>query len=113
MTSSLSTLSRGYSSRPMGMGESEGKEKRKKTTVLTLKGLYDKKEAISMMTAHDYPSAVYVDKAGIEILLVGDSLAMVALGYSSTTQITMDVRIIIHPPAAPPPPHAIFVLLLW
>ena len=49
-----------------------------------------------MMTAHDYPSALYVEKAGIEILLVGDSLAMVALGYPSTTAITLEVWDSVH-----------------
>jgi 3-methyl-2-oxobutanoate hydroxymethyltransferase len=38
------------------------------------------KERISMVTAYDFPSAVHVDKAGIDILLVGDSVGMVELG---------------------------------
>ena len=37
-----------------------------------------------MVTAYDYPSAVHVDKAGIDILLVGDSVGMVELGYDTT-----------------------------
>ena len=39
---------------------------------------------ITMVTAYDYPSAVHVDKAGIDILLVGDSVGMVELGYDTT-----------------------------
>jgi 3-methyl-2-oxobutanoate hydroxymethyltransferase len=39
-----------------------------------------KKQKISMVTAYDFPSAVHVDKAGIDILLVGDSVGMVELG---------------------------------
>ncbi|KAJ3284498.1 hypothetical protein HDU79_008090 [Rhizoclosmatium sp. JEL0117] len=42
------------------------------------------------MTAHDYPSGVFCEKAEMDMVLVGDSLAMVALGYDSTTKITMD-----------------------
>lgn len=41
------------------------------------------------MTAHDYPSSMVCDHAGIDVILVGDSLAMVALGQDSTTSITM------------------------
>jgi 3-methyl-2-oxobutanoate hydroxymethyltransferase len=43
-----------------------------------------------MLTAHDYPSAVLVEQAGIDIILVGDSLAMTVLGYSSTLPVTVD-----------------------
>lgn len=44
---------------------------------------------ISMTTAYDYPTAYFVDKAGIEIILVGDSLAMTVLGLDSTVPISM------------------------
>ncbi|MEM8858544.1 MAG: 3-methyl-2-oxobutanoate hydroxymethyltransferase [Chloroflexota bacterium] len=49
-----------------------------------------KKEPISMMTAYDYSSAKYVDEAGIDAILVGDSVNMVVLGQESTVSLTLD-----------------------
>ncbi|HEY0788785.1 MAG TPA: 3-methyl-2-oxobutanoate hydroxymethyltransferase, partial [Thermoanaerobaculia bacterium] len=45
---------------------------------------------IAMVTAYDYPSARIVDKAGADIVLVGDSLAMVVLGQPDTLSVTVD-----------------------
>ncbi|MGM9987489.1 MAG: 3-methyl-2-oxobutanoate hydroxymethyltransferase [Bacillaceae bacterium] len=47
-------------------------------------------EAITMVTAYDYPSAKAVEEAGIDMILVGDSLGMVVLGYDSTIPVTVD-----------------------
>lgn len=48
------------------------------------------KEKIVMLTAYDYPSAKLAEQSGVDILLVGDSLGMVVLGFESTVQVTMD-----------------------
>jgi 3-methyl-2-oxobutanoate hydroxymethyltransferase len=62
----------------------------KKTTILTLQEKKTRGEPITMVTAYDYPSALAADRAGLDSILVGDSLGMVVLGYDSTTPVTMD-----------------------
>ena len=60
---------------------------------VTIPGLLDKKllhQPISALTAYDYASARLVDEAGLDVILVGDSLAMVMQGYENTLSITMD-----------------------
>lgn len=58
-------------------------------TVRTFKQMKQKKEPIVMLTAYDYPSAKLAEEAGIDMILVGDSLGMVVLGYESTTPVTI------------------------
>eukprot|EP01133_Synstelium_polycarpum_P013693 gene13693-16134_t len=65
----------------------------KKTTILDVKKKFKQGVAISMVTAYDYCSAKEVDRAGIDLILVGDSLGMVMLGDKSTTNVTMDQMI--------------------
>jgi len=66
---------------------------RKKVTIAELQKKKENGQRITMMTAYDYPSASMVDQAGIDTILVGDSLAMVVLGYNSTVPVTMDEMI--------------------
>ena len=63
---------------------------RKKVTTLAFRQKKDRGEPITMLTAYDYPTALAMDKAGVDSILVGDSLAMVVLGYENTLPVTME-----------------------
>ena len=62
-------------------------------TALALQGMRDRGEPIVAVTAYDYTTAQIADAAGVDFLLVGDSLGMVVLGYDSTLPVTMDEMI--------------------
>jgi 3-methyl-2-oxobutanoate hydroxymethyltransferase len=62
---------------------------RNKVTTRTLLQKKQRGEVISMLTAYDYPTALATDQAGIDSILVGDSLGMVVLGYENTLPVTM------------------------
>lgn len=62
----------------------------KKVNVNTLKNLKNSGEKFSVLTAYDYSTAKYIDEAGVDVVLIGDSLAMVALGYETTHNIGVE-----------------------
>ncbi|HZP94496.1 MAG TPA: 3-methyl-2-oxobutanoate hydroxymethyltransferase [Burkholderiales bacterium] len=65
----------------------------KKLTIFDLQAKVARGEKIFQVTAVDYPTAQLVDRAGIDCILIGDSLGMTALGYSGTVPVTMDEMI--------------------
>jgi len=65
-------------------------DSRPKITTATLAERKSKRQPITCLTAYDYATARLVDEAGIDIILVGDSLAQVVLGYDSTLPVTVD-----------------------
>jgi 3-methyl-2-oxobutanoate hydroxymethyltransferase len=66
------------------------KKERKKVSIHDLKAWKEKKKPFTMITAYDYPTAMVAEEAGIDVILVGDSLAMVVLGHPNTVSITME-----------------------
>jgi 3-methyl-2-oxobutanoate hydroxymethyltransferase len=63
---------------------------RKKVTTLALRQKKERGEPIVMLTAYDYPTALAEDQAGVDAILVGDSLGMVVLGYENTLPVNME-----------------------
>jgi 3-methyl-2-oxobutanoate hydroxymethyltransferase len=82
----LRTHGRFSSHSPMGSSAPS----RKKVTLNSLQSLYRAGEPITMITAHDFPSGHVGDSAGMEMILVGDSLAMVALGMEDTSEVLVE-----------------------
>lgn len=76
------------------MNSEQGKEgsivTAKRMTTVTLQEMKGRGEKITMLTAYDYPVARLLDEVGIEVVLVGDSLGMVGLGYETTLPVTME-----------------------
>ena len=65
-------------------------EKRTRVTTAVVRDMKKKGRRIAMLTAYDYPTAFILDQAGIDMLLVGDSLGLVVLGYTSTLPVTIE-----------------------
>lgn len=63
---------------------------RKKVTTRAFREKKERDEQITMLTAYDYPTAAAIDQAGVDSILVGDSLGMVVLGYENTLPVTME-----------------------
>jgi len=66
---------------------------KQKTTIPQLKEMKEQGKKIRMVTAYDYPTGILVDQTDIELILVGDSLGMVMLGYDGTVPVTMEEMI--------------------
>lgn len=66
----------------------------KKISVKTIQKLKNDGQKITSLTAYDYSTAKYLDESGVDIVLIGDSLAMVALGYETTHAIGMDEMLV-------------------
>src|SRR5690242_21093874 len=66
----------------------------KKVTVATLASFKARNRRATFVTAYDYPTAVFADRAGVDMLLVGDSAAMTVLGYPNTLGVSMEEMLI-------------------
>ncbi len=64
--------------------------KNQKTTILDIKNAKAENRKLVMVTAYDYPFGLLADEAGVDIVLVGDSLGMVVMGLEGTVQVTME-----------------------
>ena len=73
---------------------------RRKVTIATLGALKARGAKAVFATAYDYPTAVFAERAGVDLLLVGDSAAMTMLGHTNTLSITMTEMLVFAGPVA-------------
>src|SRR6266513_3419699 len=81
----------------------------RKVTVATLAALKSRNEKAVFVTAYDYPTATFADRAGVDMILVGDSAAMTMLGLPSTLQIGLDEMLVFIKAVARAAKHAFVV----
>lgn len=67
---------------------------KKKKTIQDFYAMKEKGEPITFITSYDYPTATFAEKAGMDMILVGDSLGMCVYGYEGTMPVTMDQMIV-------------------
>jgi len=70
--------------------QDRGDAGRSPVTIPALAEMKRRGQPIVMVTAYDFPSSVVADEAGVDVVLVGDTAAMVVLGYDATTPVGMD-----------------------
>src|SRR4030042_3535363 len=75
-------------------------EQVKKLLIADLLKMKEEGRKITMITAYSYPQGLIVDEAGIDVILVGDSVGMVELGYRDTIPVTME-EMLMHTKAVP------------
>ena len=94
--SSLSSLFTCFSNVPENTvyGGPQPQNPNQRITLTHLRQKYRKGEPITLLTAYDYPSAVHIDIAGIDVCLVGDSASMVVHGHDTTLPITLDEMLV-------------------
>ena len=66
---------------------------RERITVVTLRQMKERKEKVAALSIYDFPFAQFADQAGLDLIIVGDSLGMTLLGYKNTLPVTMDQMI--------------------
>lgn len=66
----------------------------KKKTIQDFFEMKEKREPITYITSYDYPTATFAERAGVDMILVGDSLGMCVYGYEGTMPVTMDMMIV-------------------